>query len=273
MSATDLYLNLMARVLTRYGFPSAGALVEPPEDSFARYLTELLEEDLGHPVELSRPLEVDLREREVGRDWPLHAETMVGLHRLRNVRCCIESALEDDVSGDLVETGVWRGGVAIFMRAILAAYGVEDRCVWAADSFQGLPPPDLTRHPRENPEDPHSTFEPLAVSREEVEAAFRRYDLLDDQVRFLEGWFHETLPEAPIEKIAVLRLDGDMYSSTMDALTALYDRVSSGGFVIIDDYGAIESCRRAVEDFRQERGVTAKIQKIDWTGAYWRVPE
>lgn len=80
-------------------------------------------------------------------------------------------------------------------------------------------------------------------SLEEVQENFRRYNLLDDQVQFLKGWFCDTLPTAPIEKLAVLRLDGDLYESIMDGLNALYDKVSPGGFIIVDDYGDFEPCR------------------------------
>ena len=82
----------------------------------------------------------------------------------------------------------------------------------------------------------------LAVPEEEVKANFRRYGLLDDQVRFLPGWFKDTLQDAPIDRIAVLRLDGDLYESTIQALDALYPRVSPGGFCIIDDYLAVKAC-------------------------------
>jgi hypothetical protein len=102
-----------------------------------------------------------------------------------------------------------------------------------------------------------------------VKRNFERYDLLDDQVRFLQGWFSETLPKAPIERLAVLRLDGDLYESTTDALVNLYDRLSPGGYVIVDDF-CIPACRQAVHDFRQTRGIQDEIIQIDWTGVYWR---
>jgi O-methyltransferase len=89
-------------------------------------------------------------------------------------------------------------------------------------------------------------------------------------VVFLKGWFKDTLPTAPIERLAVLRLDGDMYSSTIEALTSLYPKLSPGGFCIIDDYGAIAGCKQAVDDFRREQGITAELQPVDWTGRYWR---
>ena len=70
--------------------------------------------------------------------------------------------------------------------------------------------------------------------------------------------------------LAVLRLDGDLYESTMDALEALYDRVSPGGIVIVDDYGVLESCRAAVTDFRRRRGITETIYQVDESGVHWQ---
>lgn len=155
------------------------------------------------------------------------------------------------------------------MRGVLAAYGVRDRTVWVADSFAGLPAPDPARWPADAG-DSHHKATVLAVSEAEVRENFRRYGLLDDQVRFLPGWFRDTLPTAPIERLAVLRLDGDMYESTIEALNALYPRLSDGGFCIIDDYGAVEGCRRAVEDYRSSHQVEDPMIKIDLTGVYWR---
>jgi hypothetical protein len=155
------------------------------------------------------------------------------------------------------------------MKSILAAYGVRDRRVWVADSFQGLPVPDGVNFPQDIPED-LSSFDELAVSQEQVKANFARYDLLDDQVQFLEGWFKDTLPTAPVESLAVLRLDGDYYESTIQILESLYHKVSPGGFVIVDDYGCIEACRQAVTDFRTANGIDDPIVKVDWTGVYWR---
>ena len=108
------------------------------------------------------------------------------------------------------------------------------------------------------------------MSLEEVQANFARYDLLDDQVRFVKGWFKDTLHDAPIEQISVLRLDGDLYESTIQALDGLYAKLSSGGFCIIDDYHAIAACEKAVTDFRTTHGITEEIHEVDGTGVFWR---
>ena len=206
--------------------------------------------------------------REQGEDWPLTAETMVGVRRLENVQSCIESILQDGTDGDLIETGVWRGGCSIFMRAVLEARGDEARSVWLADSFMGLAPPDSVRYPHEFDID-LSAYGQLSVGLEIVKQNFRKYGLLDDRVRFLPGWFADTLPTAPVERLSLIRLDGDYYESTMTALTSLYPKLSPGGFVIVDDY-QIEACRRAVADYLASVGEAPELQPIDRSSVFWR---
>lgn len=196
------------------------------------------------------------------------ALSMIGQKRLDNLEMCVETILKEGVAGDLVECGVWRGGAALLMAGMLAVQGSAGRKVWLADSFAGLPPADQER---DGPADVEAlNTAGLAVSLAEVKANFDRFGLLDPSVRFLEGWFADTLPKAPIQRIAVLRLDGDLYHSTMDALNSLYDKVTPAGFVIIDDYGCVPSCAQAVTDFRVRRGIQTPLIKIDWTGVYWR---
>jgi len=231
-------------------------------------LTDLIYADMqSQPVLRSNSF--DRNRRMNGQDWPSYAHTMVGLKRLDNIQFCVEDVIKRQIPGDLIETGVWRGGSTIFMRAILKAYDIADRNVWVADSFEGLPMPNEDQYPADKG-DPHYKFAELAVSLEQVRENFAKYDLLDDQVKFLKGWFRDTLPTAPIKQLAVLRLDGDMYESTMDALTSLYPKLSVGGYMIIDDYGAIAQCKQAVHDFRNAHQITDEIIGVDWTGVYWQ---
>jgi len=188
---------------------------------------------------------------------------------MRNLRYACETVLLDGVDGDFIETGVWRGGACILMRGILEAYGDAIRRVFVADSFAGLPPPDVENFPADAG-DLHHTRTQLQVSRADVEDNFRRFGLLDERVVFLEGWFKDTLPDAPIDQLAVLRLDGDMYESTIEALDALYHKVSFGGFLIVDDY-FLPACAKAVDDFRERYGITSPVLPIDDWGSYWRV--
>lgn len=298
-------------------------------DMVKRALCNLIYEDpplwiYGPERELETLRPFDLRARVLGQDAPTEAHTMVGWRRLANIEECGRDVIERGITGDFVETGVARGGAAIFMRAILKAYGVTDRRVFACDTFVGTQGPPtgfvqrglmklalkgaslLTRIPSRrwrralyrwieqrqqsfppsadpSPElidlsikmvrfywDHPALFERDRTSLQAVQSHFARYGLLDSQVAFLRGFFADTLPRAQIESIAILRCDGDTYESTRSALDLLYDKVSRGGYVIIDDYLTFSDCRRAVDGFRAERGITDAIVEIDGDGAYWQ---
>lgn len=247
MTGGALYLDLIKKCLTGmiYGDPPAA------KTHIAGHLTQ----------------DYIPKMREYGRDYPSQAHTMIGMHRLSNIQYCIEQVLADGVPGDLIETGVWRGGACIFMRAVLKAYGVTDRRVWVADSFCGLPTPDLERYPLDV--QLQTIAGKLAVTQDQVKRNFRGYGLLDEQVCFLEGWFKDTLPSAPISQLAVMRLDGDLYESTWDVLTTLYERLAPGGFAIVDDYN-IDCCKQAVLDFRAQHGIREPVHDIDGFGVFWR---
>ncbi|MGO9158917.1 TylF/MycF/NovP-related O-methyltransferase [Mycobacterium sp.] len=212
----------------------------------------------------------DQRKRELGLDWPAEAETMIGMQRLTSLQHCVETVLAEDIPGDLIECGVWRGGACILMRAVLAAYGDSTRCMWLADSFEGVPRSDPANYAADKGIRAELAAGILGVPEAEVRANFERYGLLDDRVRFLPGWFKDTLHDAPIDRLAVLRLDGDLYESTIQALDALYPRLSPGGFCIIDDYQAVKACEQAVTDYRAKHGISAEIADIDGTGVLWR---
>jgi O-methyltransferase len=204
-----------------------------------------------------------------GRNRESPAHSMVGLLRLENVRELAQRAIDEGIPGDFIETGVWRGGCCILMRGVLAANLATDRKVYVADSFAGLPPPNQDLFPVDAGTDLH-TLPGLAVPLDEVRDNFNRYGLLDDRVVFVEGFFSDTLPKLDAGPFALIRLDGDMYESTYVALQSLYPKVSAGGFVIIDDYGSIAQCRRAVEDYRSKNGIGDAIHQIDFTGIWWQ---
>lgn len=268
----DRYLDLLARTLTRHQMDSPFRAPDPSRLPRPAQRAWQLTERLLTPRNLAlvRTVQWDYDLRLEGKDWPAEAETMVGLARLANLRSCIEAILADDVPGDILEAGVWRGGASIFMRGVLAAHGVDDRTLWLADSFEGLPPPDVANFPQDSKLALH-TFNYLAVSQEQVQSNFEKYDLYDErQVRFLKGWFKDTMPSAPIDRLALLRLDGDMYESTIQVLEGLYDKVSPGGFVVVDDYSSFPECKQATDDFRRDRNINDPIEKIDWSGVFWR---
>jgi O-methyltransferase len=223
---------------------------------------------LNLEIAYKKPYDPELRES--GRDWPSRAESMIGLRRMDNIQYCVQAVLEDDVPGDLIETGVWRGGACIFMKANLAARGDTTRNVWVADSFQGLPKPNSVQFPADAGDALHKRGG-LSVGADQVRHNFERYGLLDDRVKFLVGWFKDTLAGAPIQALSVMRLDGDMYESTWQAIEALYPKLAPGGFCIVDDYGSHQSqAGRAVNEYRDEHGIDEPIMDIDGFGAFWR---
>lgn len=263
----DGYITLLQKALTMTLWEARdGSQEQPCNESIRTRVTNVIKGLVSG--ETKQPMDPQTQRME-GRDWPNLAHTMIGIQRMENLRFCVEDVIQRGVPGDLIETGVWRGGACIFMRGILKAYGTTDRNIWVADSFAGLPPPNAEKYPADEG-DTHHTLAPLVVSLEQVQSHFEKYGLLDDHVRFLKGWFKDTLPSAPFERLAVARLDGDMYESTMDALNALYQKLSPGGYLIVDDYGTVPACAQAVDDYRRQHHITDAIKVIDWGGVFWQ---
>lgn len=227
---------------------------------------------LPHGRLVSRELAAeDFQERAYGRDWPLHALTMTGLVRLDDLQTCVETVVRESVPGHLIETGSWRGGSSILMRATLDALGAEERTVWVADSFQGFPEPDVSSGYAGSLAPYFAVFDFLAVRLEEVQASFARLGY-EHGVRFVPGFFEDTLPglAGDEHRWSVIRLDGDTYDVTLLALRCLYPSLSPGGYLIVDDYLDIDECRQAVDDFRREHAIEEPIEQVDWTCARWR---
>jgi O-methyltransferase len=255
--------------------PPKNVEVKPTSDGGNRLYLDLMVKTLTGMIYGDPPISVfgwrqfKPLDREGGRDWPSRAYSMVGEKRMNNFRTLIERVIQENVAGDIIETGVWRGGACIMARAVLKAYGITDRRVILADSFEGLPPPDGKTYPADKGATWHK-MAPLAVSLEHVKENFNKFDFLDDQVVFLKGWFKDTMPLVESKKIAVLRLDGDMYESTITVLDALYDKVTSGGWVIVDDYDLVPACKQAVTDFLERRKLAPEIIPIDGIGVYFQ---
>jgi len=193
-------------------------------------------------------------ERENGKAaWPAYAFTMVGRKRLKNIRELCLRVIDENIEGAFCECGVWRGGASIYARACLP----EDRRVYVCDSFKGMPI-DATEWWWQQC---HS----LKVPRSVVQENFQKFNL-DENVFYIEGFFNQSL--ASVEgQLAILRLDADMYLSTMDALVALYPRVSHGGFVIVDDYNVVPECKKAVHDYFS--GNLPTMNTIDESGVWF----
>lgn len=266
LDTRDMYLDLLRSSLTRYGEDELDLISFLHHPIVRRVIGILAKRN----IRVVRAIPFDEQKRNLGLDWPVSAETMIGMQRLTHLQHCVETVLAEKIPGDLMECGVWRGGACILMRAVLRAYGDDERCVWLADSFEGVPTPDTENYSADKDVRLDLAARKLAIPESVVRNNFKRYGLLDDRVRFLPGWFKNTLPNAPINRIALLRLDGDLYESTIQALDALYWKLSPGGFCIIDDYHGIDACRQAVADYRQKNSISADIIDIDGSGVYWR---
>jgi hypothetical protein len=261
------YLNLIEDVLIGAFIEDAPIPTQGYKSLVSHVLSAISGETTGEPPESALGYNQNLR--NLGWDWPSKAFTMVGRKRLRNFRELIERTIHEGVPGDIIETGVWRGGASIMARAVLLAHDVRDRKVIVADSFAGLPPPAADQYPADHDSKLHE-FPELAISLEQVQENFRKFDLLDEQVVFLKGWFRDTMPTVANERFSVLRLDGDMYESTIDPLLHLYDRLSIGGWVIVDDYGFVPASKQATHDFLNARGLSPEIHPIDGAGVYFQ---
>ena len=198
---------------------------------------------------------------------PSNGETMIGYLRLNNIEFCINEIIKNNIEGDFIETGVWKGGACIYMKA-LSKNALKNK-IFVADSFCGVPPPDTNRYEQDRG-DPHHAIDSLRISSERVKEYFKQYNCLDENIVILEGIFKDTLPTLnKNQKFSLVRLDGDMYSSTMDGLENLYPKLSVGGYLIIDDY-ALDRCRQAVTDYREKYNITEPLVKVDQDCVYWK---
>ena len=265
----EVYLDLMKKILTR-ALTARGLerhTIRPL--STKSKLVSLLNQGLANSnLELVRLLPSTANDYlESGHEATNRAEdaeSMLGTRQFDLMQRCIVDVLDKNIPGDLLEAGVWRGGMTVFMRAVLKAYACDDRRVWVVDSFAGLPPIDGQK------ESFAWKIGDMAVSLDDVRGNFARYSLLDDQVKFLKGFFSDSLPKAPIGPLAILRIDADLYTSTLDALRNLYSKLSPGGYAIFDDYQNLPDCQRAIDEFRSEFGITEEIHNIDERAVYWQ---
>jgi hypothetical protein len=164
----------------------------------------------------------------------------------------------NNVEGDIVECGVWRGGYSIFLSHLFS-----DRNIWVCDSFEGFQPLDNAKYnfesERHTPAFSHGACGPLGISLEEVKQNFKSYGLENqERIKFIKGFVKDSLPTSGIEKIALLRVDVDAYSATLEVLDELYSKVQPGGFIVFDDACLIESAE-AIKVFLTREGLPLEL--------------
>lgn len=211
---------------------------------------------------------LDLGSREKGNDWTYLGYTMTGIARLINLHDLLQDAFQNKVKGDYMETGVWHGGSSIFARGVMRVYNESHRRSFVCDSFMGLPPGDRNLDQGDLNWD---NWPYLAVSSESVALHFRESGMTDSNVIFVKGFFSDTMKalSPKVQSLAVMRLDGDMYESTVDVLYHFYDKLSVGGYVIVDDWFGFPA-KTACEDFFKVHGMNVTIVPIDNLPVYWQ---
>lgn len=205
-----------------------------------------------------------------GRIWPQnYAFTMIGLKRLNNLHDCLDHIRLENIPGDLLEAGVWRGGACIFMQAYVKMYHL-DKKVFVVDSFEGVPPPNPDKYPIDKDIRLDMEASYLGVPIEVVKSNFAKFDLLQNNVVFIKGLFKDSLPSnTDINNLCLLRADGDLYESTINILENLYPKLNNNGFCIMDDYYGIKACQLATDDYRSKNLIKNPLVPVDAITAFW----
>lgn len=194
--------------------------------------------------------------------------TMVGVPRLKALYKLTKESDLLAIPGDIVECGVYNGGSAAVM-AYASNRSAMNRRIWLFDSFKGLPKP-IEEDGIKALEGFHEGWRLGHVSK--VKEIFSKLSIPEDRVRVIEGWFQGTFPSIDIPQICLLHIDADWYESVKLCLEKFYDCVQPRGFIVLDDYGQWEGCRRATDEFIQRRNLNVKLTQVDYTGHYFQKP-
>lgn len=195
--------------------------------------------------------------------------TMVRNYNLINLYWMVRYINRNNIPGAIVECGVWNGGSSAMMAAACHDSGTQ-REFWLFDSFEGLPPPSA----RDQALERIFYFKDWnRGSIDKVKQIFKKLNLSLDRVHFVKGWFDQTIPHTPLPEVALLHIDADWYDSVMTVLKHLYDHVTPGGYIVLDDYGYWKGCDQAVHDFFTEHGLPQTLlHRVSDMGAYFQKP-
>jgi O-methyltransferase len=203
--------------------------------------------------------------------------TMTSRHRIWSCIQATRYVCERGLAGDFVECGVWRGGSSMAAALTFLSQGDTHRTIWLFDTFEGMTPPRELDRSAADGAPASAKYEVTRTDAgsswclaeiDDVEANLRGTGYPIEQLRFVKGPVELTLadPDNLPDRIALLRLDTDWYESTRVELEALFDRVEPGGVLIIDDYGAWEGARKAVDEFFAGRPERYLLHRVDSTG-------
>ena len=170
------------------------------------------------------------------------------------------------VVGDIVECGVYNGGSSALMASVCCHSSIE-RDIWLFDSFEGLPEPT-----DKDGKKAQSCGWWCHGNLDKVKRIYQSLCIPEYRVRIVKGWFKDTFPSTQVQDIALLHIDADWYESVKLCFENFYERVQPGGFIVIDDYGHWEGCKRATDEFLTSRAINAELIQVDYTGRYFQKP-
>ncbi len=199
--------------------------------------------------------------------------TMTSPERMGSLINAVEYIIKNNIEGDFVECGVWRGGCILIMIRTLMKYGVKDRIIHLYDTFEGMSEPtevdisitgeyaqQLLRAKERDEEDHIWAYAPI----EKVQKLLESTGYYTEKIKYHKGKVEDTIPKNIPSKIALLRLDTDWYESTKHELEHLYPLLVPSGVLIIDDYGHWQGARKAVDVYFQDKKIL--LNRIDYTG-------
>lgn len=250
--------------------------------SFTAKLFDRIKTNRIEDFQKSRPeFPTDFQKDEIENISAVAKFTMTSHERLIALSRAVDYIVEQDIPGDIVECGVWRGGSMMLAAQRLMQHKSQSRNLFLFDTFEGMTEPtnsdkdhsgesaaDLLR--KDNKENEAGIWCIANLSDVEKNVLSTGYDR--SKIHFIKGRIELTLPFKQINKIAILRLDTDWYESTRHELNTLYDNVAPGGVIIIDDYGHWDGCKKAVDEFIKSRELKVYLHRIDYTGRIFVKP-
>lgn len=209
---------------------------------------------MASPTKQKFPADFDKQDIEIIE--AVQAYTMTGIDKLHALISATRYVERYNIPGAIVECGVWRGGSMHAVARVLDKAGVYDRELYLYDTYEGMTPPtaDDIQHDGQSAADRLANSGKTSLvwavaSLEDVKAGFDKVPYPAERLHFIKGPVEETIPGQLPEQIAILRLDTDWYESTAHELKHMYNRLVSGGVLMIDDYGYWQGSRKATDEF------------------------
>ena len=201
--------------------------------------------------------------------------TMTSTERLYSTYKSVEYTVKNNIPGDYVECGVWKGGNSMMIVLTLLKNNCTDKKIFLYDTYEGMSKPSindednsnkniLSRYEKNENDKSGSNWNRSEIEEAKVNLYSTGYP--KKNLIFVKGKVEDTIPKTVPQKIAFLRLDTDFYESTKHELKHLYPILENKGVLIIDDYGHFQGCRKAVDEYFEENNINILLNRIDYTG-------